>query len=111
MNTLPEVPQLRDKMAAIIADTCRCEPGPLLADQEFSAVITQFDSLAILEILLEVEAEYGLTTDEMLPTDHNVGAQEITNVFPRNLSGLVAYMYQVAARRPANGAQDTSRAT
>ncbi|WP_407848876.1 acyl carrier protein [Bordetella petrii] len=97
--SLPESGLLREKLAAIIAATCRCEPAPLLEDQEFGAVVAQFDSMAVLEILLEIETEFGLTTDEMLPTDHNLGAQEITSVFPKNLSGLMAYMQEVAARR------------
>jgi len=101
MKILPDTPLLREKLAHIIAGTCRCEPGPLLEDQPFAAVIEQFDSLAILEILLEIEAEYGLTTDEMLPTDHDVGAQEFTSIFPRDLSGLVAYMHQAVQRRSA----------
>jgi len=93
---------LREKLATIIAATCRCEREPLLEDQEFSAVITQFDSLAILEILLEIETEFGLTTDEMLPTHHDVGAQEFTSVFPKNLSALIVYMHEVVERRSAS---------
>lgn len=99
MQTLPDTPILREKLAAIISQTCRCEPEPLLEDQEFASVITQFDSLAILEILLEIETEFGLTTDEMLPTNHAVGAQEFTSVFPKNLSGLIVYMHAVMQRR------------
>jgi len=101
MQTLPDTPKLREKLATIIATTCRCEREPLLEDQEFSAVITQFDSLAILEILLEIETEFGLTTDEMLPTHHDLGAQEFTSVFPKNLSALIVYMHEVVERRSA----------
>lgn len=96
--SLPDDAALREKMASIIAQVCRCEPGPLLEDQEFSAVITQFDSLAVLEILLEVETEFHIQTDDMLPLDHTTGAQEITTVFPKNLSQLIVYMREVAAR-------------
>uniref|UniRef100_UPI003340A066 acyl carrier protein n=1 Tax=Castellaniella defragrans TaxID=75697 RepID=UPI003340A066 len=99
MQTLPDTPILREKLAAIIARTSRCEPEPLLEDQEFASVIAQFDSLAILEILLEIETEYGLTTDEMLPTHHDVGAQEFTSVFPKNISALIIYMHEVMNRR------------
>lgn len=106
--TIPALPEdsiLRDKLAAIIADVCRCEPAPLLEDQQFSAVITQFDSLAILEILLEIETEFHIQTDDMLPKDHEVGAQEITSIFPSNLSGLIAYMHQVVERLAAGPAE------
>jgi len=96
--SLPDTPVLRDRMATIIATVCRCEPGPLLDGQAFSAVIMQFDSLAILEILLEVETEFHIQTDDMLPLDHATGAQEITSVFPKDLSELIAYMRVVAAR-------------
>ena len=101
MQTLPDAPVLRKQLATIIARTCRCEPQPLLEDQEFGSVITQFDSLAVLEILLEIETEFGLTTDEMLPTNHDVGTQEVMNVFPVNLSALIIYMRDVVARRPS----------
>lgn len=105
MDTLPDTPVLREKLAAIIARTCRCEPAPLLDNHAFASVIEQFDSLAILEILLEIETEFGLSTDEMLPAEHHVGAQEFTSVFPRNLDDLAACMRQVHARRPANTTQ------
>lgn len=103
---LPDDSILREKLAAIIADVCRSEPAPLLEDQSFSAVITQFDSLAILEILLEVETQFNIPTDEMLPADHATGAQEITSVFPSDLSALIVYMHKVVARMaegPAEG--------
>lgn len=95
---LPDDAVLRARLADIIANVCRCEPAPLLEDQPFSVVITQFDSLAILEILLEIETEFQIPTDEMLPRDHASGAQEITSVFPGNLSELIVYMRMVAAR-------------
>lgn len=95
---LPDDAVLREKLAAIIADVCRCEPGPLLADEPFSSVITQFDSLAILEILLEVETQFNIATDDMLPRDHAIGAQEITSVFPADLSALIVYMHKVVER-------------
>lgn len=107
---LPDTPELREKLAEIIARVCRCEPGPLLEDQDFSAVITQFDSLAVLEILLEVETEYGIETDEMLPVDQQTGMQEITNIFPKNLSELIVYIHEVAARRPQRVAELQARA-
>ncbi|MGE8604382.1 acyl carrier protein [Bordetella trematum] len=106
---LPDEPELRQKLAEIIARVCRCEPEPLLEDQEFSAVVTQFDSLAVLEILLEVETEYGIQTDEMLPVDQEMGAQEITNIFPKNLSELIVYMHEVVARRPQREAEMRAR--
>ncbi|EHK68224.1 acyl carrier protein [Achromobacter arsenitoxydans] len=95
---LPDDAVLRARLAAIIANVCRCEPAPLLEDQPFYAVITQFDSLAILEILLEIETEFHIPTDEMLPKDHASGAQEITSAFPGDLSELMAYMRIVAGR-------------
>ncbi|AZY49140.1 hypothetical protein C0J09_08275 [Bordetella avium] len=96
---LPEDAVLRGKLAKIIAGVCRCEPEPLLDDQPFTTVITQFDSLAILEILLEVETEFHIATDEMLPSDPASNTTEITAVFPANLSALVSYMHEVVARR------------
>lgn len=99
-NVLPDTPVLREKLAEIIARVCNCEQQPLLADKDFSTVIEQFDSLAILEILLEIESTYGIETDEMLPVDQEMGTQEMTNVFPANLSELVVYMHEVLARRP-----------
>lgn len=102
---LPDPQIMREKLAAIIANVCRCEPGPLLEDQEFSAVITQFDSLAILEILLEIETEFHIQTDDMLPTDHAAGGQEIMSVFPSNLSALIAYMHEVVERVAAGPAE------
>lgn len=95
---LPDDSVLAENLAVIIADVCRCEAGPLLDDQQFSTVITQFDSLAILEILLEIETQFGIPTDEMLPADHAAGAQEITTVFPSDLSALIVYMRKVAER-------------
>ncbi len=106
---LPDDTELRQKLAEIIARVCRCEPEPLLEDQEFSAVVTQFDSLAVLEILLEVETEYGIETDEMLPVDQEMGAQEITNIFPKNLSELIVYMHEVVERRPQREAELQAR--
>ncbi len=95
---LPDTPELREKMAEIIANVCRCERQPLLDDEPFSAVITQFDSLAILEVMLEVETIYHIQTDDMLPLDPEKGAQDILSTFPENLSALVVYMREVAAR-------------
>ena len=110
ISLTPNLSVQREKLASIIADVCRCESAPLLEDQDFSAVITQFDSLAILEILLEIETEYHIPTDEMLPVEHATGAQEITNIFPKNLSELIVYMQDVAARceaRKAAGEDDS----
>ena len=110
ISLLPGLSVQREKLASIIADVCRCESAPLLADQDFSVVITQFDSLAILEILLEIETEYHIPTDEMLPADHAQGAQEIATIFPKNLSELIVYMQDVAARceaRKAAGEDDS----
>lgn len=97
---LPDTPTLRVELAEIIARVCNCEAGPILDDQEFSTVIAQFDSLAVLEILLEIETAYGIETDEMLPVDQETGAQELTSAFPSNLSELITYIHEVAARRP-----------
>lgn len=111
MQTQPTIPVLpddsilREKLAAIIADVCRCEPAALLEDRPFASVITQFDSLAILEILLEVETQFDVPTDEMLPADHAAGAQEITSVFPSDLSALVAYMHKVVERMASGPAE------
>lgn len=99
-TVLPDTPELREKLAEIIARVCKCEPEPLLEDQAFSTVIEQFDSLAVLEILLEIETVYGIETDEMLPVDQETGAQELTSAFPTNLSELIVYMHDVLARRP-----------
>jgi|GEM_PF-5582135 len=99
-TVLPEDSALREKLAEIIARVCRCEPGPLLEDKEFSTVIEQFDSLAVLEILLEIETVYGIETDEMLPVDQETGSQELTSAFPTTLTELIAYMHAVIARRP-----------
>lgn len=102
---LPDDAILREKLAAIIADVCRCEPAPLLNDEPFSAAIAQFDSLAILEVLLEVETQFNIPTDEMLPADHAAGAQEITSVFPSDLSALIVYMHKVVERMAAGPAE------
>lgn len=106
---LPDTAQLREKLAEIIARVGQCEPEPLLEDQDFSAVVAQFDSLAVLEILLEVETEYGIETDEMLPVDQDKGAEELLSVFPKNLSELVVYMHEVVARRPQREAELQAR--
>jgi len=99
-TVLPDTPELREKLAEIIARVCKCEPEPLLEDKPFTTVIEQFDSLAVLEILLEIETVYGIETDEMLPVDQETGAQELTSAFPTNLSELIVYMHDVLARRP-----------
>jgi acyl carrier protein len=99
-TVLPDDPELREKLAEIIARVCKCDPAPLLEDKEFSTVIEQFDSLAVLEILLEIETVYGIETDEMLPVDQETGAQELTSAFPTNITELIAYMHDVIAKRP-----------
>ncbi|MNT48929.1 hypothetical protein D3C72_1857410 [compost metagenome] len=66
--------------------------------------------MAILEILLEIETEFHIQTDDMLPTDHAVGAQEITSIFPTNLSALIAYMHVVVERVAAGPAEGSAAA-
>lgn len=99
-TVLPADSELREKLADIVARVCSCERAPLLEDQPFETIITQFDSLAVLEILLEIEAVYGIETDEMLPVDQDAGSQELLSVFPTNLSELARYMREVVAARP-----------
>jgi acyl carrier protein len=98
MPSLPDAPELRVKLAEIIAGVCRCDPDPLLRDEPFTAAAVEFDSLAVLEILLEVETLYHIETDDMVPVDPEAGSQEILGVFPQNLSELVAYVQEVANR-------------
>ncbi|OZI77304.1 acyl carrier protein [Bordetella genomosp. 12] len=106
---LPATDELRQKLAEIVARVCNCDPQPLLDDQPFSSAVEQFDSLAVLEILLEIEKTYGIDTDEMLPVDEEAGAQEMTSIFPANLSALIDYMHDVIAQRPARQAAMQAR--
>jgi acyl carrier protein len=98
MPSLPDTPEFRARLAEIIAEVCRCDPEPLLRDEPFTAAAPEFDSLAVLEILLEVETTYHIETDDMVPVNPEVGSQEILNIFPQNLSEFVAYTQKVASR-------------
>ncbi|MFV0284186.1 MAG: phosphopantetheine-binding protein [Castellaniella sp.] len=98
MPSLPDPSVLRTELAEIIASVCRCDPEPLLQDEPFTAVASEFDSLAVLETLLEIESRYHIETDDMVPVDPEVGAQEILGIFPQNLSELVSYTQVVASR-------------
>lgn len=95
---LPADPEFREKLATIIASIGRCDRDALLEGQSFATVMSDFDSILVLEILLEIETEFHITTDDMLPTDGAYKPQEITNAFPEDLTGLMAYMHTVVAR-------------
>ncbi|MCO7641101.1 phosphopantetheine-binding protein [Pseudomonas sp. S 311-6] len=92
-NTAP----VRDRLARIIAETCRCEAAPLKDDVPFATVIEQFDSLAMLEILLAIEAEFGLDSETMMRREE-METVNVEELFPENLSGLIHLMQAVAAR-------------
>lgn len=98
LPSLPDTPELREKLAEIIANVCRCDKEPFLRDEPFTSVAIEFDSLAVLEILLEIETLYHIETDDMVPVDPEAGSQEVLGVFPQNLSELVAYTQEVAHR-------------
>lgn len=104
MRTLPDIPPLpddpllREKLATIISSIGRCDRDALLEGKPFAQVMSDFDSILVLEILLEIETEFHITTDDMLPTDGAYQPQEITNAFPEDLNGLMAYMRAVVAR-------------
>ncbi|MCS3509260.1 acyl carrier protein [Achromobacter sp. JUb104] len=104
MLTLPDIPplpsdaQLRKKLATIVSSIGRCNRDALIEGKLFSQVISDFDSILVLEILLEIETEFHITTDDMLPTGGAYKPQEITNAFPEDLNGLMAYMHSVIAR-------------
>lgn len=95
---LPEDAQLREVLATIIASVGRCDRDALIEGKAFEQVMVNFDSILILEILLDIETEFGITIDDMLPTDGVDKPQEITHTFPEDLCSLMAYMRKVAAR-------------
>jgi len=95
---LPEDPEFREKLATIISSIGRCDRDALLEGKSFATVMSDFDSIMVLEILLEIETEFHITTDDMLPTDGAYKPQEITNAFPQDLDGLMAYMRTVVVR-------------
>lgn len=95
---LPADPEFREKLATIIATIGRCDRDALMEGKSFATVMSDFDSIMVLEILLEIETEFHITTDDMLPTDGAYKPQEITNAFPEDLTGLMAYMHTVVAR-------------
>lgn len=95
---LPDDAELRDKLATIISTIGRCDRQALLDGQSFATVMSDFDSILVLEILLEIETEFHITTDDMLPTDGAYQPQEITNAFPQDLTALMAYMRAVVVR-------------
>lgn len=101
---LPADPEFREKLATIIATIGRCDRQALLDGQSFATVMSDFDSILVLEILLEIETEFHITTDDMLPTDGAYQPQEITNAFPENLDGLMVYMRAVVLRVAAERA-------
>ena len=98
---LPDDPEFRDKLATIISSVGRCDRDALVAGMSFATVMPDFDSIMVLEILLEIETEFHITTDDMLPTDGAYKPQEITNAFPEDLDGLMAYMRTVVVRLEA----------
>lgn len=95
---LPEDPEFREKLATIISSIGRCDRDALLEGKSFATVMSDFDSILVLEILLEIETEFHIMTDDMLPSDGAYKPQEITNAFPEDLDGLMAYMHTVVAR-------------
>ena len=97
MITLPERPELRAALAKIIAEVCRCDEEALLKDTPFSEVIEHYDSLAMLEILLGIEARFDVTTDDMLPPEYRT-QEEVADLFPKTLDELADHTYNVAAR-------------
>src|SRR4051794_38422606 len=97
MITLPDKSRLREDLAKIIAETCRCEPQALLENKVFTEVIEHFDSLAMLEVLLGIESEYGILTDDLLPNDYRT-QEEIIEYFPKNLDELVEHLYRVSSQ-------------
>ncbi|MFJ3463112.1 acyl carrier protein [Achromobacter spanius] len=98
---MPDDPEFREKLATIISSVGRCDRDALLEGTSFATVMPDFDSIMVLEILLEIETEFHITTDDMLPTDGAYKPQEITNAFPEDLDGLMAYMRTVVARLEA----------
>lgn len=97
MITLPERPELRAALAKIIAEVCRCDEEALLKDLPFSEIIEHYDSLAMLEILLGIEARFDVTTDDMLPPEYRT-QEEVADLFPKTLDELADHTYNVAAR-------------
>lgn len=96
MIVLPERAEFRTVLADIIVEVCRCEKEPLVNDEPFESFIEHYDSLAMLEILLGIEARYDVTTDDLLPAEVRT-QEEMMAVFPKNLSELVDYVYKVVA--------------
>lgn len=97
MIVLPERAEFRTVLADIIVEVCRCEKEPLVNDEPFESFIEHYDSLAMLEILLGIEARYDVTTDDLLPAEVRT-QEEMMAVFPKNLSELVDYVYKVVAK-------------
>ena len=97
MITLPERPELRAALAKIIAEVCRCDEEALLKDTPFSDIIEHYDSLAMLEILLGIEARFDISTDDMLPPEYRT-QEEVAELFPKTLDELADHTYNVAAR-------------
>jgi acyl carrier protein len=108
-SVLPDTPSLRRELAEMIAKICNCEAAPLLEDQEFSLVIAHFDSLSVLEIMIEIDRLYGIETEEMLPEDQGAGGQEMLSTFPRNLTELTDFLAHVVALRPEREAARQAR--
>ena len=97
MITLPERPELRAALAKIIAEVCRCDEDALLNDTPFSEIIEHYDSLAMLEILLGIEARFDISTDDMLPPEYRT-QEEVAELFPKTLDELADHTYNVVAR-------------
>lgn len=103
MSGLPDREQLRVTLAKVIAETCRCDAAALLRDDPFTTVIENFDSLYMLEIMLGIEVEYGLSADDLLPRDYTT-SEELAEFFPINLTELAEHIEKVAARKAADEA-------
>lgn len=95
---IENTPEVRQRLARIIAETCRCEAGPLLDGKPFAAVIDLFDSLAMLEILLAMETELGIESEAVIRSaqSENVNLEE---VFPVDLDGLIHLLQVVLAQK------------
>ncbi|MGO3740628.1 acyl carrier protein [Kerstersia sp.] len=99
---IENTPEVRERLARIIAETCRCDAEPLLEGMPFASVIEQFDSLAMLEILLAIETELGVDSESLMrrADSETVNLEE---TFPEDLSSLIQLMKVVLDNNP--GAQ------
>lgn len=106
MITLPSKEQIKEPLAKLIAETCHCDFEPILAGKPFADVMEHYDSLAMLEILLSIEAEYEINSDDMLPRDY-MNEHDLVENFPKNLGELIDKMYEVVDFLNSKKEQDT----